>query len=416
MSGIDLLGRVKRVRADTVALLNRWSTIRASYLDRMYSTRGPSVDGRPYTCVLLVSPMGDGTDGQTWPTAFQTIQDALDDAPGDANEHTLILVGPTATYYDIDTAGDPTWAGNYEIVGPHRIWVPIRNTNAGATSILNFTGKASLVNLAFFMTGSLDGVSFTSAGWRVRQCGFNSSACTGAQTSVYINGSGALTRGGWMEDVQFLGHQTYTKAIHINKSTINEFHDVYIHDALTGVHIEDADSDRNLFNNMGLGDCGIGFDLDAGTEQHFVHVDFHGCTVNVDDEVHDHVYEYITGQQPITVYPDDVVGITVAANAAANVYGTNTLLRATGVALKPFRVVGVIGKPVTAQTHELRLSADGGTSHFNHSIIESARGVSNPAAQGTDYIFNVGVPISCSLKAESAGSDEMQVWLKIQEI
>jgi len=81
---------------------------------------GSAVINRAITAKLHVSKNGDNTDGSTWGKAYNKIQDALDAASTDINDLTLILIavatGPTDNY-DIDTAGDPTWTGNYEIVG-----------------------------------------------------------------------------------------------------------------------------------------------------------------------------------------------------------------------------------------------------------------------------------------------------------
>ena len=111
---------------------------------------GAAVIGRAVTAVLCVSPNGSGTDGASWTTAYQTIQAALNAASTDANECTLILVGintgPT-NFYDIDTTGDPTWTGNYIIMGTHRTWAKIKNNHTSATSVMKFTGYTSLIDL-----------------------------------------------------------------------------------------------------------------------------------------------------------------------------------------------------------------------------------------------------------------------------
>lgn len=371
---------------------------------------------RANTATLRVSPDGSGADGLSWRTAYQTIQDALDAASTDPNDSTLILIAPHATFYDINTTGDPTWTGNYALRGVHRIWSAIRNEHASATSVFKFTGKVSITDLAIFTADEVNGVIFTNSGWRVRKCGFNSTGTTGANTSVYIDGSAALTRGGIMEDVQFLGNVANTRAIYINTSTVNEFYNVHVHACLTGLQIAGATSDFCTFHSCDFGDCALAIDIDAGNEQHFDNISFHHNTTNVDDEVHDHFWKNIQGQLPLTIEPDNLTGVTVAANAVANVWGTDTELRAAATSTKPFKIVTVIGQPVIAQLHELRISSDSGSTFDNHLMIESARGVATPSPSGTEFIYNVGTRISCSMKAASAGSDEMQVWLKIQEI
>ena len=376
---------------------------------------GSGISGRVITATLYVSPGGDDSDGSSWAKAYQTIQGALDAASTDANDCTLILVAPHATYYNINTTGDPTWSGNYEIVGTHRKWTAIKNTHESATSIFKFTGKASIKNLAIFTQGTVNGVIFTKDGWRVRNCGFNSSTTTGATTSVYIDGSAATTRGGIMEDVQFIGNVSYTKAIYINQSSVNEFRSVTIHYCLTGVQIADTDSDNNEFNNIVFGDCALAVDIDAGNDQHFYDINFHDNTLNVDDEVGDHSWRGIRGNFPISIYPDDLTGLTVPTHANANTWGTDTEFRAAATATKPFKVLGVIAIPSVSEKFRIRLSGDSGSTFFDDIYIDATKRTSSAAAVGTDYIFNQGTRISGSCQSESGG-DTLTVWLKIQEI
>ena len=118
---IDEIGRIKKIQ------------------NHIITNAGPSITNRAMTAKLHVSPDGNSYDGSTWENAFQTIQEALDAASTDANDLTLIIVAPHATFYDIYTTGDPTWTGNYEIIGSHRLWAPVRNTHGTATSIMKFT-------------------------------------------------------------------------------------------------------------------------------------------------------------------------------------------------------------------------------------------------------------------------------------
>ena len=90
-----------------------------TYFPLNTSDFGMPTIGRPVTHSLCVSPNGDGSDGSSWEKAFTTLQAALDAASTDADDLTAILLSPHATYYDINTAGDPTWAANVEIHGAH---------------------------------------------------------------------------------------------------------------------------------------------------------------------------------------------------------------------------------------------------------------------------------------------------------
>jgi len=373
--------------------------------------------GRAVTDTLYVSPNGNDTNGSSWANAYTTIQGALAAASTDADECTAILVSPHATYYDINTTGDPTYTGNYHITGTHRIWAVVKNTHASADSVLKFTGKVSVDNLAIFTdsTNNAGGLIFTNSGWRVRKCGFNSSGTDGANTSLYIDGSGALTRGGIMEDVQFVGHQTHTKAIHINKSTVNEFHHVNIHETLTGIHIEDADSDKNYFCDLDIGVTTLGIDIDAGNGQHFDHVNFHDVTTRVDDEVGDHVWTDIHGQFPIAIEPDNTDGVSVDCAVGADTWGTDTEIRAAATSTKPFRIVATHCEPNANRIYQVRFSSDSGSTFYDQLQMSDSRRESVAAPSGTEYIFNAGTRISASVRDENGGGD-VNIWIEVQEI
>ena len=384
---------------------------------------GSGIPGIATTATLYVSPEGSNTDGKTWATAYTTIQAALTAASTDADECTAIIIGPHATNYDINTTGDPTWTGNYHLMGSHRLWAPVKNTHASATSVMKFTGQAAIQNLAIFTQGTVDGVIFTADGWRVRECGFNSSGTSGATTSVYIDGSAAITKGGIMEDVQFVGNATYTKAIHINQSTINEFRHVHIHDCLTGVHIVDADSDQNLFEDVDIGDCdnvsGIGIDIDAGNEQHFKNISFHHNTKNVDDEVGDHVWEGVHGQFPIAIIPGDLDGAAMTTGAAAAGieadWGNAYTFVAADAEEGPYRIVGVHVEPADSDWYELRFSADSGSTYYDRILFTGGKREGQAAPSGTEFIFNAKSELYAEARNES-GTDGVNVWIEIQRI
>ena len=379
---------------------------------------GAGIIGRAVTDTLYVSPNGSGLDGTTWAMAFKTLQEALAAASVDGDDCTLINVSPHATQYDIDTAGDPTWAGNYIIIGSHRLWAPIVNNHASATSIMNFSGKVSIRDLAIFQTAAVNGVKFTGSGFRIRHCGFNSTALTGPATAICIDGTAATTRGGIIEDIQVLGHVGRTKALHINGSEVNEFGHMHIHRCLTGVHIEDADSSYNVFHNIDIGDCALGVDIDAGSEQHFEHIDFHHNTINVDDEVGDSTWADIHGDLAVSLLPDNFTGVGLVGGAA-NTWGNNTEILSAASRTRPFRVNGVSMEASANEKFRVRLSADGGVTHFLDIQIEGALNAAQSEAislpSGTERIFNYNTQISGSSKSESGG-DTATVWLALQEI
>jgi len=392
------------------------SLVKQLFLDEQeLLSQGPgAITGRAITDTLFVSPGGTGVGGRTWATAFTNPADALDAASIDPNDCTLICIGPTATFYDINRTGDPTWAGNYEIIGTHRIWAPIRNNHATATSVMNFSGRASLRDMAIFTAGTMNGVSFSGNGWRIRNCGFNSTGLTGPAISVHIDGSAALTRGGIMEDVQFLGAVGFTTGIHNEQSTINEYRHVHIHECLVGVLVDGIDSDFNHFEHLDIGDSALGFDLDAGNEQHFTDISFHHNTRNVDDEVGDHTYVNIMGAFDIYTSPDNLVGIQINCGAAG-VYGGDTELVAAALIDNPFRIVGQIYGPSANEWYTVRFSADAGVTFFDVDQFDANKKAGNSAPSGTEHIFNADTRISASDRSVTGGNNTV-VWLLIQEI
>lgn len=302
--------------------------------------QGASITGRAVTETLCVSPEGTGADGKSWERAYQTIQDALDAASVDPDDCTLILISPHTTFYDIDTVGDPTWSCNVILRGTHRGWQPIRNNAVGATSVMNFTGKASLENMAIFHTGTQNGISFTSSGYRIRHCGFNSEGLTGVGTSIIIDGTATTVRGGLMDEVEFRGHVTHTTALQINTAYVNHHNHLHIHNCLVGIHILGAGCNYNYFFNSDIGDNATGVLIAAGDEQHFERVYFHHNTVNVTDAVGNSTWVDIHGAFPVAIEPADLVGTPVPTDAAAHAWGVDTPLRAAVASTKPFRIVG----------------------------------------------------------------------------
>lgn len=377
---------------------------------------GSSALGRAVNATLYVSPSGSGTNGLTWASAYQTIQAALDAASTDGDDATLIMISPHATNYDIDTTGDPTWAGNYILANSSRSWAKVKNTHASATSIMKFTGKAMLKRINFNLgSGSGNGVILTHGGSRVFDCMFIGEDLTGAATGLHVDG--ATAKHGKIVRCEFLGDgRSYFTAILLDNCSRTWVEDVRIHEGLAGIQIIHANSDSNIFHDIDIGGCGIGFDLDAGNEQHFYDICLHDNTTNIDDEVHDHIYKTICGQFPMTIEPDDFNGVTVTAHANANTWGADTEIRAAATSTKPFRIVSVAFEPGVSQWYRVRFSDDSGSTHYDDIMVDATKNQGGEAPSGTEYIFNTGTRISASAKAASGGSDTIQIWLKIQEI
>lgn len=382
-------------------------------LEPIREDSGAYTTGRAVTATLRVSPGGNDRDGLSWTTAFNTIQAALDAASTSGNDCTLILVSPNTTNYDIDTAGDPTWAANIILKGTHRNWTTIMNTHASATSIMRLTGKSAVVDVNFNLgSGSANGLIMTRGGLRIYNIQFIGTSLTGAATALLLDCDSK--QHAKVIDVDFLGHVTHMTALEIDQLANSNFERLRIHDCLTGIHIVGADSDHNLFDHIDIGECALAFDLDAGNEQLFSLIQLHHNTANVDDEVGDHSWVNIQGAFPIHIEPNDLVGVQVNAGAA-NTYGGDTQIRAAVTSTVPFRIVGVHLEPSAAEKYQLRFSADTGATFYDILQFENTKREALAAPSGTEFVFNEGTRISASVKSVTGGNNT-KVWLEIQEI
>ncbi len=382
---------------------------------------GAGIIGRAVTHTLYVSPNGSGLDGTTWAMAFKTLQEALAVASVSGGDCTLINISPHAAEYDIDTTGDPTWAGDYILKGGHRNWAKIKNSHASATALMRFTGKVALWDINLNLGTGGNGVIFTQSGWRLYHCQVVGEDLTSAGVGVRIGegGSAAVVKHGRMSNCEFVGHVTHMTGIKMDKAAGNDFEHMHIHDCLAGVQIINAASDGNYLHDIDIGECAIGLDLDAGNVQHFDHIDFHGNTLNIDDEVGDHTWKGIHGNFDVLLLPDNFTGVGLGTHVNPDTWGTNTEILAAVSRSKPFRVTSLSIEADASEKFRVRLSSDAGTSHFMDIQIEGEANANKRESiqlpGGTDRILNYNTQISGSSKSESGGGTAT-VWLEIQEI
>jgi hypothetical protein len=365
---------------------------------------------------LYVSPNGDNSDGSSWSKAYNTINAALDAASTDGDDCTSIIISPQTTYYDIDTTGDPTWSGNYILVGTGRTWAVIRNDHASATSVLKFTGKVCLKNITINCgIGSNNGVIFSGAdGSCLDNVYFESEDVTGAQTALTLeDGEYSI-----IKNVKFHGVSAHTTGILLDNYKLGNFEVIDFHDCLTSIKLTNSSSD-NIFSYIYFHECTLSLDIDSGDNQFLHELAFVGCTDNVDDEVGNHSWINPHGAFPVTVEPDNFTGITVAAGVGANTWGSDTEIRAAATSTVPFRVVGIDIEADANEKFRVRLSSDSGTSFFMDIVVQgesaAARRVAASFPSETEFIFNKGTRISGSAKSESGGNNAV-IWLDIQEI
>ncbi len=379
-----------------------------------------------YTETLFVSKNGDGTDGSTLEKAYTTLQDALDAASVDPDDLTLILLAPceggvvgtpgvvNTKVYDINTTGTPTWTGNYEIKGTHRIWALIENNHASAAAIMKFTGKVSISDVGIRTTAAINGVIITGSHYRIRRCGFNSQFTTGsANNLIHIDGTGGEVVEGIIDDVEILGNIALTSGIVMTKASICNYINVHFHFCLEAIHIDDALSINNYFDDLDIGGCATGIHIVAGVSQHFNKINFHENTLNVNDEAGEHHWNGITGEFSICVEPQSITGLRITGGSPG--YGLDTELIAAGAISNPFKIIAYQVSPEADENTLLRLSADSGLTYFTESIFATKKGKAAGGGDATDFIFNKGARISGSVLPKTNGK-YIDVWLEVQEI
>ena len=368
---------------------------------------------RAVTATLYVSPNGSGVDGSTWATAYTTIQDALDAASSDADDLTLILIGPHATNYDIDTTGDPSWSKDVILKGSHRNWAKVVNGHDTATSVLKFTGRVSLIDLTIDCgAGSNNGVIISGAGTkgsRVRHVYFECEDVTGAHTALELEDTEYLR----LAEVKFHGVVAQTTALLLDDCKLSNFDRLDFHDCLVGIQITDT-SPSNIWSFILVSNCALGVDIDSGNFQFFHEFAFGGNTRNVDDEVGNHAWISPRGAFDIEILPDNLTGSTVNTGAA-NTYGSDTELLSAVSRDNPFRIVGTHMEPSTSEWYQLRFSDDAGTTFFDIIQFDGTKREGQAALSGTEHIFNKGTRISASAR-DISGGDNVKVWLEIQEV
>ncbi len=374
---------------------------------------GASVLGRAATATLYVSPCGSNTNGKTWASAYNTIQSALDAASADNDALTLILVGPHATNYDIDTTGDPTWSKNVVLKGSYRNFAKIKNDHASATSVFKFTGKVSIENLAIDCgSGSVNGVIISGANTRgstLYQTYFECEDVTGAHMALEVEDTEYLH----VEEVKFHGVAAYTTGLLLDGCTLSNFERLDFHENLVGIQITDTSPD-NIWSFILLHDCALALDIDSGDYQFLHEFAFAGNTRNVDDEVGNHAWIAPHGAFDIEILPDNLVGTTVSTGSA-NTYGADTELLSGASRDNPFRIVGIHMEPSTSEWYQLRLSDDSGATFFDIIQFDGTKREGAAAPSGTEHIFNKGTRISGSAR-DVSGGDNVKVWLEIQEM
>jgi len=279
---------------------------------------------------------------------------------------------------------------------------------------MKLTGKSAVYSLNFNLGRVTNGLIMTHGGCRVYRSQFVGEDLTSTKTALWLDhfSGGKHAK---VIDCDFLGKDT-TKmtALLIDQFGRSNFERLRIHNCLEAIQIVEVNSDSNIFNLCDIGDNALGLDIDAGNEQHFHDIIFHHNTMNIDDEVGDHIFNNIFGQFQITIEPNNLVGVQVNAGGAG-VWGGDTQIRAAATSLIPFRIIGISLEPSANEWMQLRLSSDSGTTFFDILQFDTTKREGIAAPSGTEYIFNAGTRISASLRSITGGNN-VRVWLELQEI
>lgn len=406
---------MKKILIFTIFLMIIYMPARASYIGHLKEI-GNAISNRSITDVLYVNENGSGNGGHTVGSAFISLSDALDAASTDAGDFTLINLAPATDSWDINIAGDPNWTANVFILGSSRNFCKIINSHGSATSIMKLQGKSICQYLNFNLgSGSTDGLIMTHGGSRVESCQFSGQELTGEATACSFIGESTIKHT-TIKECNFLGDPNFMTALKFDNVCCSHNFHVHIHECLTGIQILNAASDDNIFEEFGIGACGIALDLDAGNKQHFTCVNLHNNTINIDDEVGDHIYHNIGGSFIMDTLPNDLTGVTVASDASANTWGADTIVLSGASRTKPFSIISYFVIPSASELRKVRFTADDGATYFDEVVFSETKQAGGSTPSGTQFIFNAGTEIKMSTKSISAGPDNVTIWFKIQEI
>jgi len=117
------------------------------------------------------------------------------------------------------------------------------------------------------------------------------------------------------------------------------------------------------------------------------------------------------------IYPEALSGVTLPNSGEVGVYGANTAIIPSGAIQNPFKVLAYTAAPSDDKKFIIRLSSDGGSTHFLH-MFERRDGNVGELARTLvlcDTIFKKGTEISGSIMSEVT-DETAEVWLYIQEI
>jgi len=363
-----------------------------------------------YTDRIYVHKDGSGTTGESWETAYSTINAAYAATSSDLDNKTLIFVGLGT--FDVNIAGQLDITKNVNIIGSGREGTTFMNSHISADFVFSVSRYFKIEHCEVFYNQSCGGINVqdTSDSHLIHINFMTEVNHTGTPEALYLDGGGH----GEFEDLHFDGLNTTSTAINISNSDHNTFWDIEVYEYNnTGIHICN-NSNNNLFKDIHIFETDIGLNIDSGYNQHFMDLMFFGCATNVDDEIgNSYWYDIITDVEEAITAPNDLTGVVVNTDALGDTYGIDTLIYDASASDRPYYIVAMMFEPNVKERYGLRLTDDGGTTYFYETVIE-AKNIDEVNRLTIEFprVFNAHSQIHCSVMSESGG-DHMDNWLEI---
>lgn len=365
-----------------------------------------------YDYAMYVHKDGDNSDGETWETAYTTINRANIMASLDLDDKTIIFVG--IGVFDVNVAEQLDIHKNVHIVGSGRDATIFTNTHDNADYVLNVTRYFKMENCEIFVNDTYSGIQVYGNNSDVNLVHMRFMAGAGAvDIPIMLH----LLSGdhGEFEDLHIGGIGTIVIGIYLNGSSHNHFTNIEIFRCKGAITFEGADTDENHVINSRIYGSPKGLDIRSGNGQHFEDMFFQNCVMAVDDEVGDSSwFNVYTDTMLGAIQPQDLVGVDVDTHAITDTYGADVLILDASDEDVPYYIVAVLFEPDVKEKYGLRLWV--GTGYFYETVIEAKfLGEIDRHTIEMPRIFNAHSMIYCSIKSESGGND-MDIWLEIVSI